>query len=110
MKNMKKINLMILAFMPLVVELILLFTILFNNFANIKWIQGLLSIILLISIGVGIISYKKVVNNIVFISLIIYTILYSIMGYYDCLQWTSTILATILFIYFTLIKLEMKKL
>lgn len=104
-----KYLLKILAFIPLTLHLLLLSLLtIFKKVTGISWIS-IPIIILLFIISYGIISNKKILRKISDIALIILTVLLCILGYYDFIQWFSSIVGIILFIYFMIIKMLIKK-
>lgn len=66
-------------------------------------------VILLAVIGSGIISKRKNIQKSGIGALIVLTILLCIMGYYDYVQWFSSIVGIIIFMYFVIIGIAMKK-
>lgn len=98
-----------LVFIPLAIELFLLFT-LYNKVGGAIWSIHVPIIILLILISISIINNKKAIQWVGTVALILLTILLSIMGYYDYIQWFSTIVGIILFIYFLVIGVAIRKL
>lgn len=68
------------------------------------------TLLLLFINGYGLSKNKKSWNIIAAISIIIFTIWYSIMGYYEYLKWTSTKIAIFLLVFYsTLYLIKTKK-
>ncbi len=108
MKNITKTILIILAFLPLAIEFI--FTSWgFRTFGSINWLMHVTIAVLLASIGVGLISTKKFMQWLGIGALATLTILLGIIGYYDYLQWFSTIVGIVLLAYFSVIGIAIKK-
>lgn len=107
MKNISKRNLIIFAFIPLVLDLLF---ILLANGNGVVWTVHIPILLLLAIIGISFISDKKLVQRLGIGALIVLTLLLSIIGYYDYLQWFSTIVGVVLLIYFVMIGMAMKKL
>lgn len=100
----------ILAFIPLGIELLLLLIILPNKVGGIVWTIHVPIVALLAIVGVGIFSEKKLIQQSGIVSLVALTLLFCIMGYYDFVKWFSSIVGIVIFIYFTIIKIAIKKL
>lgn len=60
--------------------------------------------------GVSIFSEKKLIQQSGIVSLVILTLLFCVMGYYDFIKWFSSIVGIVIFIYFAIIKIAIKKL
>lgn len=105
MKSLLKI----LAFIPLGIELLLLF-IVFPKKVTVVWPTYIVITMLLTVIGIGIVSKKSITQRIGIIALVALTLLLCIMGYYDFVQWFSSIVGVVLFIYFTFVRIAIKKL
>ncbi|CUP65468.1 hypothetical protein [Clostridium baratii] len=111
---MKKVNkgilTLLLAFIPLAIELLLILLTLYKNIGGVIWSTHFLIIILLFIIGMGLVSNKKLIQRIGIVALCVLTIFLSIIGYYDYIRWFSTIVGIVLFIYFAVVGMTMKKL
>lgn len=105
-----KYLLKILAFIPLSIELLLLLVVFTNKVDGVVWVIHIALVTLLTLIGVGILSKKKVIQQVGNITLFALTLLLCIMGYYDFIQWFTSIVGVILFIYFTFVRIAIKKL
>lgn len=99
-----------LAFIPLGIDLLLLFVLLPKKVSGILWTTHIPILILLVVIGIGICSKKKIIQQSGNIALVILTAMLCIIGYYDYIQWFSSIVGIIIFMYFTLIGVSIKKL
>lgn len=97
----------ILFSIPFIIYLLFGFIIVIQGL-SIKLFTFIISAILLFITGIGLESNKKDLKTIGFCTLAIFTILYLIMGYYDYLKWTSSIVGIINLIYFILIYLLKK--
>ena len=106
MKSLVKI----LAFIPLVIELLLLFIIFPNKVGGVVWTIHIPIVILLAVVGIGIVSKKKIIQQSGIFALVVLTVLLCIMGYYDFVQWFSSLVGVVVFIYFTIIGIVIKKL
>ncbi|MBS5305977.1 hypothetical protein [Clostridium sp.] len=100
----------ILAFIPLGIELLLLLIILPNKVGGILWTIHIPIVVLLAIVGVSIFSEKKLIQQSGIVSLVILTLLFCVMGYYDFIKWFSSIVGIVIFIYFAIIKIAIKKL
>lgn len=100
----------ILAFIPLGIELLLLLIILPNKVGGIVWTIHIPIVILLAIVRIGIFSEKKLIQQSGMLSLVVLTLLFCIMGYYDFIKWFSSIVGIVIFIYFTIIKIAIKRL
>ncbi|MDU7363280.1 hypothetical protein [Clostridium sp.] len=100
----------ILAFIPLGIELLLLLIILPNKVGGILWTIHIPIVVLLAIVGVSIFSEKKLIQQSGIVSLVILTLLFCVMGYYDFIKWFSSIVGIVIFIYFAIIKITIKKL
>lgn len=110
MKKVNKGTLILLGFIPLIIELLLVLLTLYKNTGGILWSIHFPIIILLFTIGLGFVSNKKIMQRIGIVALCVLTIFLGIMGYYDYIRWFSTIVGIVLFIYFAVVGLTMKKL
>lgn len=63
----------------------------------------LLCAMLLALVAFGIVSTKRVMNIIGYVALFVQTVVLSIMGYYDYIQWFSTVIGFSLLAYFLFI-------
>ena len=99
-----------LVFIPLCIELLLLLVVFQNKFAGVVWVTHISITILLTVIGIGIVSNKKILQQSGNSALIILTELLFVIGYYDYVQWFSSIIGVVIFIYFVVIKIAIKKL
>lgn len=106
MKSLLKI----LAFIPLGIELLFLLVVFSDKVGGVIWVVHIAITMLLTFIGIGILSKKKVIQQVGGIALVALTVLLCVMGYYDYVQWFSSIVGIILFIYFTFVRIAMKKL
>lgn len=104
-----KVLLKILAFIPLGIELLLI-SIFQNKVFGAFWMIHIPFAMILTLIGISILSKKKVIQQLGDILLVVVTILLCINGYYDYFQWFSSIVGIILFIYFTFVRIAIKKL
>lgn len=96
-KYMKLIKIILL--MPFFIYLICALLLLILN-ENIKLLTFFLSLILLFTNGYGLTRSEKKWNIVSFISIAIFTIWYSIMGYFDYVKWTSTRIAIFLLVFY----------
>lgn len=99
----------ILAFIPLGIELLFI-AVFQNKVFGVFWIIHIPLAMILTFIGISILSNKKIIQKLGHIILVILTIFLCINGYYDYFQWFSSIVGIILFIYFTFIRIIIKKL
>ena len=106
MKSLLKI----LAFIPLGIELLLLFVMFPNKTGGVIWTIHIPIAILLAVIAIGIVSRKKIIQQSGIAALIVLTGLLCIMGYYDYVQWFSSIVGVVIFMYFVIIRTVIKKL
>lgn len=106
MKSLLKI----LAFIPLGIELLLLLVVFTNEVGGVVLVIHIAITMLLTFIGIGILSKKKAIQQVGCIALFALIVLLCIMGYYDFVQWFSSIVGVILFIYFTFVRIAIKKL
>ncbi|WP_195266855.1 hypothetical protein [Clostridium sp. 1001275B_160808_H3] len=104
MKSLLKI----LAFIPLGIELLLLLVI-HSKVAGMIWMIHIPITILLGIVGMGIVSKKKFIQRSGFGALIVLTVLLCIIGYYDYVKWFSSIVGMVIFMYYVIISILMKK-
>ncbi len=76
---------------------------------KINILATVLSIILLFISGYCLMINNKRTNILALISILIFTIWYCIMGYFDYMQWVSTIIGIAIFIYYGIIYLLKRK-
>lgn len=99
---MKKNKMLILFYVPLVVYILFTIFVLVNGL-KISIVYAMLTFLLLLFTGIGLSSQNRKLEVLGFISLIIFTIWYLIMGYYDYLKWTSSIVSIVNLIYVLLV-------
>ena len=97
----------ILVFIPLGIELLFI-TIFQSKVSGFFWLIHIPLAVILAFIGIGILSKKKIVQQLGNILLVVLTVVLCINGYYDYFQWFSTIVGIILFIYFTFVSIVIK--
>lgn len=108
MKRFNKAILGLLAFMPFVICLVMPL-IIYKKIGGVNWLIQFPMLVLLAVIGIGLVSRKKVVQIVGMVSLSVLTVFLGIMGYYDYIPWFSTIVGLILFVYFYMLKVVIRK-
>lgn len=98
----------ILAFIPLITELLML-SIMFKKVGGVSWGIHIPIIILLAVVGNSIISKKKSLQRSGIGALIVLTVLLCIIGYYDYIKWFSSIVGIVIFMYFIIIRIAIRK-
>lgn len=96
----------ILAFIPLVIELLLLIAT--ANMGDIVLVIHTSITILLATIAISVISNKKIIQRVGFGAVVILTALFCIMGYYDYVQGFTLSTGIILLIYFIFIRMAIR--
>ena len=99
----------ILAFIPLGIELLCI-AVFQNKGFGVFWVIHIPFAMILTFIGISILSKKKVIQQLGGIVLVALTVLLCVNGYYDYFKWFSSIVGIILFIYFTFVRIAIKKL
>lgn len=104
---MKKL-LKVLAFIPLIIQLIIPI-IIYNKIGGIILEVQIPMVILLLITAIGVVSNKKNVRAIGLVALIILTLFLGILGYYDFIKWFSSIVGIIILGYFLLLRKLIRK-
>lgn len=107
-RDIMKMLLKILAFIPLITELLML-SIMFKKVGGVSWGIHIPIIILLAVVGNSIISKKKSLQRSGIGALIVLTVLLCIIGYYDYIKWFSSIVGIVIFMYFIIIRIAIRK-
>lgn len=103
---MRKIG--VLSYIPFIIYLIFgLFLLIMNE--KIDLLMWIISLMLLFLSSLGMQSGKKVLKLIGIIALSVFTIWYLVNGYFDYLQWTSSIVALIVLMYYVIINYFINK-
>ena len=92
-------------FLPCIVDVATLLFI----FPKVIWGVYILSILLLGLVGLSFVVKKKLIQMLGIVSLVVFVVWFSVMGYYDYFPWFSTKVAVIVLIYFAVLFVWMKR-